>query len=433
MSVTFAGMFSKVEAFNPGELGKGIVLIGKNTSTRIAEGLHMQRYWIPELKPGIHFVGSRDWDRRMFDALVPLPEGTSYNAYLVVGSEAVALVDTVNPGFEPELLDKVHQILGDRPLDYIVMNHAEPDHAGGIPAVRKRYPDAQVLATRRGADMAGLYFGVPEDARQVVSDGDNLNLGDKTLRFIEAPMLHWPETMFTYVEEDRVLLTCDFFGSHTAAGLFSDEDDDLIPRMQRYFGEIMMPYRRMGARALGKINDLDIDIIGPSHGPVHREIEPVLSRYQSWTRGDMANKVLIAYVSMWGSTRAMAHQMAQSLGDLGVEVRLYDILTTDTAEIARDLVDAKAIVLGAPTVLAGMHPVGVNAANLVRALRPPASYAAVLSSHGWSGGAMKQVEEVLGATDLEMVGYLDIQGPATAEVLAQVDELAEKIAERLSG
>ncbi len=391
----------------------------------------MQRYWIPELKPGIHFVGSRDWDRRMFDALVPLPEGTSYNSYLVIGDDAVALVDTVNPGFEEELLAKLEELLGDRDVDYIVMNHAEPDHAGGIPAVRNRYPNARVLATARGVEMAKIYFDVPDDRSQAVADGDTVELGGKTLRFIEAPMLHWPETMFTYVEEDRLLMTCDFFGSHTAAGLYSDEDDDLIPRLQRYFGEIMMPYRRMGQRALGKIEDLEIDLIGPSHGPLHREIEPVLEPYRRWTAGELAEKVLIAYVSMWGSTRDMAHQMAQSLGDRGVEVKLYDVLTTDTAEIARDLVDASAIVLGAPTVLAGMHPVGVNAANLVRALRPPARYAAVLSSHGWSGGAMKQVEEVLGGTDLEMVGYIDVKGPATAETLEDVDSLAADLAERI--
>ncbi|MFP4200790.1 MAG: FprA family A-type flavoprotein, partial [Clostridia bacterium] len=342
----------------------------------------MNKYWVPTLKPGIHYVGSRDWDRRMFDALVPLPEGTSYNAYLIVGEKGVALVDTVNPGFEGELLAKIEGILEDRPVDYVVMNHAEPDHAGSIPAVLRRYPDAKVFATSRGIEMAATYFGVGEGNSHAIADGETLDLGDKTLRFIEAPMLHWPETMFTYILEDRTLLTCDFFGAHTAAGLYSDEDDDYHAKLKRYFGEIMMPYRRMADRALGKIAELEIDLIGPSHGPVHREIEPIIQEYRRWAKGETANKVLIAYVSMWGSTKRMAHQMAQSLGSRGVDVRVYDILTSDTGEIARDLVDAGAIVLGAPTVLSGMHPVGTNAAVLVRALRPPARYAAVLSSHG---------------------------------------------------
>ncbi|MFO7942255.1 MAG: FprA family A-type flavoprotein [Bacillota bacterium] len=393
----------------------------------------MDKYWVPTLKPDLHYVGSRDWDRRMFDALVPLPEGTTYNSYLIVGEKAVALVDTVNPGFEKELLAKVDNILGDRPIDYVVMNHAEPDHAGSIPAVLKRYPEATVFATSRGIDMAATYFGVTEEKSHAIADGETLDLGGKTLRFIEAPMLHWPETMFTYVEEDRTLLTCDFFGAHTAAGLYSDEDEDYHAKLKRYFGEIMMPYRRMADRALGKISDLDIDLIGPSHGPVHREIEPLMEMYRSWAKGELANKVLIAYVSMWGSTKRMANQMAQSLGSRGVDVRVYDILTTDTGDIARDLVDAAAIVLGAPTVLSGMHPVGTNAAVLVRALRPPARYAAVLSSHGWSGGAMKQVEEVLGTTDLEMVGYIDVKGPATGEVLADVDSLAADLVDRMKG
>ena len=179
----------------------------------------------PEIKEGVYYVGVRDWNRRLFDALIPLPQGTTYNSYLIKGKEKTALIDTVNPGFEKELENRINNVSITSQIDYIIMNHAEPDHAGALPYLLRVNDEAKLVTTKIGAQVAQTYFHVPQERIMVVKDGDTLELGDKTLRFIEAPMLHWPETMFSYLIEDKILFTCDFFGMHTAYGLYDDEID----------------------------------------------------------------------------------------------------------------------------------------------------------------------------------------------------------------
>lgn len=384
-----------------------------------------------ELKRGVHWVGVKDWGRRLFDGLIPLPHGTSYNAYLVKGSAKTALVDSVNPGFEGELLDKIRIIADPAALDYVVMNHAEPDHAGSIPVVLAASPKAQLVLTAKGADMAARYFHVPNDRMQIVKDGDTLDLGGKTLRFVDAPFLHWPETMFTYVVEDKVLFPCDFLGAHTAAGVYDDEVADLAVRAQMYFGEIMMPFRKAGERAMKKLADLPIDLIAPSHGPLWRHPERILNLYRKWTAGETLPKVVLAYVSMWGSTERLVRIAAETLLDAGIHVAVHELAHVDVGDLAGDLVDARAIVLGAPTVLGGLHPAALNAVNLVKALRPPLRYAAVLSSYGWGGGALRQAGEILGPTGIEVVGAVEIHGAPDADAEAQAAALATEIAARV--
>jgi len=380
----------------------------------------------------VHWVGARDWDRRLFDGLIPLPQGTTYNAYLVRG-ERTALIDTVNPGFEEELLAKVSAIVDPAEIDHLVMNHAEPDHAGSLPFMLERCPRADVIATERGARLAKLYFGVPDDRLRVVKDGDTLDLGGRTLRFVEAPWLHWPETMFTFLDEERVLFPCDFYGAHTAKGLWDDENEDLYGYAQRYFGEIMMPFRKQGRRGLEKTRALDPLIIAPSHGPVHRHPENILSHYEKWTSGETRSKVVIAYVSMWRSTAEMVRTLSERLGAEGVEVVVYDLTSSDVGDIARDLVDARAVVLGSPSFLGGLHPLAAYAASLVKALRPPVKYAAVLSSYGWGGGAVKQAGELLGPTGVEVVGAVEINGPPREAEHEAVAQLARQLAAKVKG
>ncbi len=390
----------------------------------------MNKYWTPEIAEGVNAVGVRDPHRRLFDALIPLPQGTTYNCYLVKGSEGTALIDTVNPGFEKELLAKVDSLsVGE--VDYVVMNHAEPDHAGAIPEVMERYPEARLVAGRQGAVLAKRYFGVSDERIIIVSDGERLALGGKTLRFLETPMLHWPETIMTYLIEDRVLFSGDFFGTHTATGLFASQVPEVIPFAQRYFGEIMMPFRSAGKSALKKVEDLEVSKIAPSHGPMYADPEIILEPYRKWTSGETVEKILIVYVSMWGSTARMAEYLADRLYSHGIEVALHEMSSADLGDIARDLVDSRGIVLGSPTVLRGMHPLGTHAANLVAALRPPAEYAAFIGSHGWSGGALKQAQEMLDPTGIEIVGAVDVQGPATEEVLGEIEALAHRLLQKL--
>jgi len=387
---------------------------------------------VVEVSEGVYWVGVRDWNRRLFDALIPLPRGTTYNAYLVLGGE-MALIDTVNPGFEKELEEKIRRVVDPADIDYVVMNHAEPDHAGAIPHLMRMNSEAVLVTSWRGAGMARAFYGVPQRRIKTVSDGESIDLGGKTLRFIEAPMLHWPETMFTYLDEDKILFPCDFFGLHVAKGLYDDEVADLIVHAQRYFGEIMMPFRAMAERALRKIGDLDIRMIAPSHGPIHKNTQRILEAYGRWSRGETKRKATIVYVTMWKSTEKMINPIAETLASEGIEIALHDLTSTDIGEIARDLVDSRALVLGAPTVLGGLHPLAQHAAYLVKALRPPVKFGAVLSSYGWGGGAVRHLQEILEPLKIEVVGVVKVMGPPSEEDVAKTVEVGKALAEKIRG
>ncbi|MEM3609000.1 MAG: FprA family A-type flavoprotein [Candidatus Bathyarchaeia archaeon] len=386
---------------------------------------------IEKISENVYWVGARDWNRRIFDALIPLPKGTSYNAYLIIGKDKKALIDTVNPGFEKELEEKIRKLVDPSEIDYVVMNHAEPDHAGAIPYIMAMNKKAKLVATSKGARMAQIFYKVPEERIIAVKDQETISLGDKTLQFIEAPMLHWPETMFTYLREDGILFPCDFFGSHLAKELYDDEVDDLLVHAQRYWGEIMMPFRVMVQKALEKIKDLKISLIAPSHGPIHRNPERILTAYRKWANGETKRKATIVYVTMWNSTEKMIQPMAETLASEGIEIALYNLVSADVGDIAKDLVDSKAIVLGAPTVLGGAHPLAVYATYLVKALKPPLKFGAVLSSYGWGGGAIKHVQEILGQTKIEVVGALEINGPPTDKDVTQIIELGKALAKKI--
>jgi flavorubredoxin len=393
----------------------------------------MEPYKAREISGGVYWVGARDWDRRLFDALIPLPQGTTYNAYVVKGRDKTALIDTVNPGFEDELEARIGQVTNPQALDYVIMNHAEPDHAGAIPHVMKLSKGAQLVTTEKGAKMAQVQYGVPQERIVVVKEGDTVDLGGKTLKFIDAPWQHWPETMFTYLIENKVLFPCDFLGFHTAYGFYDDEVNEFVPFAQRYFGEIMMPFRKMGQQALEKISKLDIKLIAPSHGPMHRNPGRILDLYRLWTAGETREKVIVVYVTMWKSTEAMVKAMVESLMAEDLEVSLHNLVYADLGDVAKDLVDSRAIVLGTPTVLGGMHPLAIYAAHLVKALRPPLKYGAVLSSYGWGGGAVKQAAEILEPTKMEVVGALEINGPPTADDYQKIAELGQQLAAKIKG
>jgi flavorubredoxin len=386
---------------------------------------------IPMVKEDVFYVGVKDWNRRLFDALIPLPQGTTYNAYLIRGKDKVALIDTVNPGFEIELENRINNVASVSQIDYVVMNHAEPDHAGAIPHILAVNDKAKLVCTKMGAQAAQIYFRVPEERITLVKDNYAIELGGKTLKFIEAPMLHWPETMFTYLPQDKILFTCDFFGMHTAYGFYEDEVDELNSFAQRYFGEIMMPYRSLGLRAIEKIKNFEIEMIAPSHGPIHKNPERILENYAKWTRGETKEKVILVYVSMWKSTEKMISQIAETLLQKGVYVNIHNLANADLGEIAKDLVDARAIVLGTPTVLGKMHPLAVYAAHLVKVLKPPLKFGAVLTSYGWGKGALAHAVELLGPTGLEVVGAIEVNGPPTESDLEKVRLIGEGLAEKI--
>jgi len=382
-----------------------------------------------EIKKGVYFVGVKDPKRKLFDSLIPLPKGTTYNSYLVKGKDKTALVDTVNPGFENQLIDHIAAVTEVGKIDYLIMNHAEPDHAGAIPFIMKS-SKATLITTEKGADMAKKYHGVSEKRIKVVKNKDKISLGGKTLEFIEAPWLHWPETMFTYLIEDKVLFSCDFFGSHTAVGFFAEDAKDLISDAKRYFGEIMMPFRIMGAKALEKIEGLDIQMIAPSHGPIYKDPGKIIKLYKEWTSAKTKKKVIVVYATMWNSTEKMVQSMIDTLVKEKIEVCSYNIANSDIGDIAEDLVDSRGIVLGSPTVLGSIHPIALHALNLVKALRPPAKYAAFLNSYGW-GPSTKVVADALSNTQIEIVGVVEANWVPKKEDLLKIRKLGKSLAQKI--
>jgi len=328
-------------------------------------------------------VGAIDWDRRLFDSLIPLPDGTSYNAYLVKGSEKTALVDTVDPTMQDVLLSHLDQ-LGVERIDYVVANHAEQDHSGTIPQVLERYPEAKVVVTPRCKGMLIDLLMIPEERFTTVNDKETISLGDRTLEFIHAPWVHWPETMLTYLREDRVLFPCDLFGSHLATtDLYVADEGQVYEAAKRYYAEIMMPFRTTIQKNLEKIDGYVIDLIAPSHGPSYDRPEFILNAYRSWLFDEPRNLVILPYISMHASTRKMVEYLVAALAQRGVGVKQFDLTVTDIGKLAMALVDAATVVVGTPTVLAGPHPNVVYAVSLANALRPNIKFLSIIGSYGY--------------------------------------------------
>jgi len=387
-----------------------------------------------EIAPNVFWVGAKHHNRRLFDGLIPLPHGTSYNAYLIVGSKKTALVDTVNPGFEKELLAKISERIDPAKVDYVIMNHAEPDHANAARDVLAVAKNAKLVAGVKGKEAAMMYFDIPEERIMVVDESSVIDLGGKTLKFLDAPWLHWPETIFTYLEEDKILFPCDFFGSHLAVGEFyADEygNENTLDMAKLYFAEIMMPFRKPGQTAIEKVKKLGPKMIAPSHGMIWREPKIILDEYAKWTSEKFQRKVMIVYVSMWGSTEKMVLALRDALVKKDITVQLFDIPNTEIGHIAKELVDTPVVVVGAPTVLGGVHPVAAYATMLVKALRAPTRYAAVLTSYGWSGGAVKALQGILEGTKIEVLGVVEVKGPPKKAEFDKVTELADRIDEKL--
>ncbi len=373
----------------------------------------------------VQWLGGIDWDRRLFDGLIPLPDGTSYNAYLIEGREATVLVDTADPRKLDELMG---QLEGAPAPDYVVAQHAEQDHSGTLPAVLDRYPDARVLTTEKGKVMLVEFLRLPAGRVDTVEDGETLSLGDLTLEFVHMPWVHWPETMVTYLQEDRLLFTCDFFGSHLATSdLYVTDQAQVAEAAKRYYAEIMMPFRRMIVRNLDRLAAYEIDMIAPSHGPIYREPGFILDAYRSWVSDPPENKVVLPYISMHGSTAVMVHHLVEALVAWGVTVQQFELSVTDLGKLAMALVDAGTLVLGTPTVLGGPHPQAAYAASLATALRPKLKFATVIGSYGWAGGAVNKVAEAIKPLRLEVLDPVTCKGLPNADDLAALDALADTI------
>ena len=378
------------------------------------------------MRDGIWMMGAVDWNRRLFDSLIPLPEGTSYNAYLVKGSEKVALIDTADPELEYVLMEQLEDV---ERIDYIISLHTEQDHSGAIPTVLAKYPEARVVCSTKAKELLIDHIHLDESVIDAMPDGSTLSLGDRNFTFIHTPWVHWPETMCAYLHEERILFSCDFFGSHLATSdMYAGESPLIYEGAKRYFAEIMMPFRSIVKSNIKKVEGYEIDIIAPSHGPAFDKPEFIMNAYRDWTSDRVANFVAIPYISMHGSTEIMVNRLLDALVERGVKAQKYELTVTDIGKLAIDLVDAATIVIGTPTVHFGPHPAVFSATHLANALRPKVKYAAIIGSYGWGTKAVEQISGLIPNLKVEVLGTVMCKGLPREEDLKALDELADAIA-----
>ncbi|MDD4224167.1 MAG: FprA family A-type flavoprotein [Candidatus Cloacimonetes bacterium] len=379
-----------------------------------------------QIKNGIYAVGIQDWGRRLFDSLIPLPDGTSYNSYLVRGSDKTAVIDTVDPDFADEF---VENLKGLDKLDYIITLHSEQDHSGSIPHLLKQFPGAEVICSAKAKDLLIEHLLLDPAQIRTVADGETISLGDKTLQFIYTPWVHWPETMVAYMKEERILFSCDFLGSHSAGSeLYDNGDPAVMEAAKRYYAEIMMPFRTAIRGNLAKIRELEIEIVAPSHGPLWNHPESIIAAYEDWVSPRVENKVVIPYISMHGSTAKMVDFFSKELIRNGVKVELFDLTVTDIGKLAMALVDAATIVIGSPTVHVGPHPIVANAAILANAIKPKARFAAMIGSYGWATKVVENTLALLPNLKVEVLGSVICKGEAKETDLQELADLAKLIA-----
>lgn len=377
------------------------------------------------IKEDIHWIGAVDWDRRLFDSLIPLPDGTSYNAYLVKGSEKTVLLDTVDPSMSSILMSQLEDIGS---IDYLVSHHAEQDHSGTIPCVLEKYRSAKVITTPKGKGMLIDLLCIPERKFITVDDGETLSLGNKTLQFLYAPWVHWPETMVTYLREDNILFSCDLFGSHLAStDLFVTDEARVYESAKRYYAEIMMPFRTVIKKNMEKIMKHKIDLIAPSHGPVYSNPAFIVDAYRDWISDYSRNVVVLPYISMHQSTKKMVEYLVSKLTEKGITVYQFDLTVTDIGKLAISLVDAATMVIGTPTVQVGPHPKVFDAAHLANTLRPKLKFASIIGSYGWGSKAIEQTLALISNLKVEVFEPVLSRGlPKKAEFKA-LDDLATTI------
>ena len=381
-----------------------------------------------KIKEGVFWMGAVDWDRRLFDSLIPLPDGTTYNAYLVRGSEKTALLDTVDPPMANALLEQLKSV---SQIDYVISHHAEQDHSGTIPKILEKYPNAKLITTPKGKGMLMDLLQISEASFTSVEDGETLSLGNRTLKFIHTPWVHWPETMVTYLEEDGILFSCDFFGSHIATtDLYVTDEGRVYEAAKRYFAEIMMPFRNVIKKNLEKIKSYEIGMIAPSHGQIYQDPTLIMDAYREWVSGPCRNIVLLPYVSMHDSTKRMVDYFVSSLVEKGVKVELFNLVVTDIGKLAMALVDAATIVVGTPTVLAGPHPLAAYSAFLANALRPKTKFISIIGSYGWGGKTVETLAGMIPNLKVDVIDPVLCKGVPSEGDFKALDNLAATIAQK---
>jgi len=373
-----------------------------------------------ELRHGVDWVGHVDWDVRDFHGY-RTDRGSTYNAYLV-RSEKTALIDTVKAPYAEQLLASIGERVPPAEVDFIVCNHAEPDHSGSLPAILAACPKARLVCDEKCRDALGRHYDTSEWDFLVVSDGEELSLGRRRLQFLETPMVHWPESMATYLPEEKILFSMDAFGQHYAsAHRFDDEEplDVLIQEAKTYFANIVMLYSKPIERVLDRAGEFDIEMIAPSHGVIWRShVGAILAAYRDWVAHKPRAKVLVLYDTMWQSTQRMAKEIVDGALECDVDVRLYHVRHTNLTVLATEVLDAAAIAVGSPTLNRTLMPEVAAVLTYLKGLRPANKAGLAFGSYGWTRGGATDVQEYLKAMKFEI-----LTDPILAQFVPQPDVL----------
>jgi flavorubredoxin len=358
-----------------------------------------------QLAEGIYWVGAIDWNIRNFHGY-STPLGTTYNAYLVI-DEKIALIDTVKAPFYEEMVARIKKLVSLEDIDYVVSNHVEMDHSGSLPRVMKEAKKAKLITLEKFGE-AGLKKTFHSDWPLVpVKEGSELELGKRRLAFIPTPMLHWPDSMCSYLVEDKILFSMDAFGQHLATSLRFDDEvglEVIMPEAAKYYANILMPFGDLIVRALDKLGGLEIGMIAPSHGIIWRSHhETIIGAYGTWGKGESRNKALVIYDTMWGSTEKMALALAEGIADENLEVKVYNLTGSDRSDILKEVLDARAILVGSPTLNNGMFPTVAEFLCYLKGLKPKGKIGAAFGSYGWAGGAVKAIQQELGQAGIEII------------------------------
>jgi flavorubredoxin len=385
-----------------------------------------------EIADGVYWVGAVDWSGRSFHGYAT-PRGTSYNSYLIV-DESVVLVDAVKSAFLAQTIERISSVVDVKDIDVIVSNHSEPDHSSGLPALQS-LTGAEIVASRKGAENLPLNFG-PLEVR-AVGDGDVLPIGRKKLSFIETPMLHWPDSMFSYLEEDGILFSMDGFGQHFASSRrFDDEVDEaeLMDEAATYYANILLPFGGQVQKALEKLRGRRVNMLATAHGLIWRKNVPkILEAYEAWSTHRTQRKAVIAYDTMWGSTQAMAEHIADGIAAEGAGVKVMRITGTERSAIMKEVMESSAVLIGGPTLNNGAFPTVADLAVYLRGLRPKGRIGAVFGSYGWAGGSSRFIRECLQAGGVELpFPDLDSRFAPDAEVKAKCRALGREVAQRIN-
>lgn len=390
-----------------------------------------------ELKENVHYVGVNDRNKTLFENLWPLPYGVSYNSYLIADDDAVVLVDTVDVAFFEVYLKKIRAVIGDRKIDYLIINHMEPDHSGSISLIKQYYPDIVLVGNKKTFDMVDGYYGVGGE-RKVVAEGDSLKVGRHDLHFYLIPMVHWPETMVTFDSTDGILFSGDAFGCFGALnGGCIDKNintEIYMGEMRRYYSNIVGKFGNPVQKALQKCSGLDIKMICPTHGPVWEEkIAEVVAMYDKLSRYEAEEGVVIAYGTMYGNTEQMAEAIAEELSAQGIKnIVMHNVSKTPHSFILADIFRYKALIVGCTTYNMNLYPEMEALLSKVAARDMKNRLIGYFGSFTWASAAVKKLGEYAAQLKFEVVGNpVEMKQSMSASSEQQARELAVAMADRL--